>query len=76
MILKKFLTFLVNYVVTTNSDYMQTNLTHLTKHMTDNLDSKSEENLYRKQFGNLKQCVQASETIMTVFKIDGTTFKF
>ena len=36
---KKFLTFLINYVVTTNASEMQTNLTKLTKYMTDELDS-------------------------------------
>ena len=51
---KKFLTFLINYIVESNPDMMSTNLTHLTKHMTDNMDSNSEENKHRKQFGNLK----------------------
>ena len=73
---KKFLTFLINYIVDTNPGDMQTNLMHLTKHMTDNLDSKSEENQHRKKFGNLKECVSSSEIIMTVFKLDGTCFKF
>ena len=49
---------------------------HLSKHMTDNLPPKCEENLYRKQYGNLKECVLAGRTIMTVFKLDGTCFKF
>ena len=35
---KQFLTFLINYVVDTNPGDLQTNLTHLTKHMTDNMD--------------------------------------
>ena len=45
---KKFLTFLINYVVETGDGDLQTNLTHLTKHMQDNLPAQSEENLYRK----------------------------
>ena len=49
---------------------------HLSKYMTDKLEPKSEENLYRKQYGNLKECVLAGKTIMTVFKLDGTCFKF
>ena len=72
---KKFLTFLINYVVTTNPGDLHTNLTHLTKHMTDTLEAKSEENLYRKQYGNLKECVLAGKTIMKVFILDSTCFK-
>lgn len=72
---KKFLTFLINYVVRTNSGELQTNLTHLTKHMTDDLEPKCEENLYRKQYGNLKECVLAGKAIMKVFTLDGTAFR-
>ena len=72
---KKFLTFLVNYVVRTNPGDLQTNLMHLSKHMTDDLAPKSEENLYRKQYGNLKECVLAGKTIMKVFTLDSTCFK-
>ena len=73
---KKFITFLINYVVDSNPGDLQTNLTHLTKHMTDNLAPKCEENLYRKQYGNLKDCVLQGKAIMTVFVLDGTCFKF
>ena len=73
---KKFLTFLINYVVDTSPGDLQTNLMHLTKFMQDNLHAKSEENLHRKQYGNLKECVLASRLIMSVFKLDGTCFKF
>ena len=45
---KKFLTFLINYVVRTNPGDLYTNLTHVTKHMTDDLDPKCEENMHRK----------------------------
>ena len=72
---KKFLTFLIDYVVRTNSGELQTNLTHLTKHMTDDLAPKCEENLYRKQYGNLKECVLAGKAIMKVFTLDGTAFR-
>ena len=72
---KKFLTFLISYVVQTNPGDLHTNLTHLTKHMTDDLDAKCEENLYRKQYGNLKECVLAGKTIMKVFTLDGTCFR-
>ena len=73
---KKFLTFLINYVVRTNPGDLYTNLQHLSKHMTDELEPKCEENLYRKQYGNLKDCVLQGKTIMTVFVLDGTCFKF
>ena len=72
---KKFLTFLINYVVRTNPGDLYTNLTHVTKHMTDDLDPKCEENLHRKKYGNLKECVLASKTIMTVFNLDSTCFR-
>ena len=32
--------------------------------------------MYRKQYGNLKQCVLAGPTIMQFFMLDGTCFKF
>ena len=73
---KAFLTFLITFVVDSEAGALQTNLTHLTKHMTENMDSQSAENLYRKQFGNLKECVLAGPTIMSVFKLDGSAFKF
>ena len=73
---KKFLTFLINWVVDTSPGDLQTNLVHLSKHMTDNMLPKCEENLYRKQYGNLKECVLAGRTIMSVFVLDGTCFKF
>ena len=43
--------------------------------MTDDLDSKCDENQYRKKYGNLKQCVLAGTTIMKVFTLDGSCFK-
>ena len=36
---KQFLTFLITYVVDSNPGDLQTNLTHLTKHMTDNMEN-------------------------------------
>ena len=73
---KKFLTFLINYVVDTSPGDLQTNLMHLSKHMLDNMDAHCSENLYRKQYGNLKDCVLQGPAIMSVFKLDGTCFKF
>ena len=73
---KKFATFLINYIVETNPGDLQTNLAKLVKHMTENLPPKSEENLYRKQYGNLEQCVKDGQALRAVFRIDGSTFKF
>ena len=44
--------------------------------MTEKLKPKSEENLYRKQYGNLEQCVKDGAALRAIFKIDGATFKF
>ena len=44
--------------------------------MLDKMPPKCEENLYRKQYGNLKECVLAGKAIMAFFKLDGTAFKF
>ena len=43
--------------------------------MLDTMDPKCEENLYRKQYGNLKECVLDGAGIMSVFKLDGTSFR-
>ena len=44
--------------------------------MLDNMDPQCEENLYRKQYGNLKDCCLAGRGIMSVFQLSGTAFKF
>jgi hypothetical protein len=64
---KKFITFLsnltlvyqllVNFIVENNPGDLLTNITHLSKYMLDKMPPKCEENLYRKQYGNLKDCV-------------------
>ena len=74
---KKFLTFLINYVVDTSPGDLQTNLQHLSKHMLDNMEPLHPINLHRKQYGNLKDAVlQSPNIVMKVFKLDGTCFKF
>ena len=45
---RKFITFLINYIVDTNPGDLYTNLTHLSKYMLDSLPPKCDENLYRK----------------------------
>lgn len=72
---KKFLTFLVTYIVDNKPGILQTNLVHLSKHMRDNMPKNSPSNKYRKRFGNLKDLVTSSEAIMSVFKLENTTFK-
>ena len=73
---KKFIVFLINYLVDTNPGDLLTNISHLSKYMLDEMPPKCEENLYRKQYGNLKDCCLQGKGIMTVFQLDGTTFKF
>ena len=73
---KKFITFLVNYIVDTNPGDLQTNLMHMSKYMLDEMEAKCDENLYRKQYGNLKDCILQGKGIMSVFKLDGTAFRF
>lgn len=53
---KAFLDFLIDYVVTTNPGDLQINLSALSQSMS-NMPPKGDANLYRKQYGNLKDCV-------------------
>mmetsp|Transcript_43238 Transcript_43238/g.57215 ORF Transcript_43238/g.57215 Transcript_43238/m.57215 type:complete len:84 (+) Transcript_43238:38-289(+) len=73
---KKFLTFLVDYVVRTSPDMLQTNLQHLSKYMLESMPPLDPINLHRKQYGNLKDACVSSPIVMSVFKLDGTCFKF
>ena len=73
---KAFITFLVNWVVDTNPGDLLTNLGVLATHMTNKMPPKCPENLYRKQYGNLKECVLAGKGILKIFYLDNTTFKF
>ena len=72
---KKFIEFLVGFIVETNPGDLITNLQKVSQHLQDKYDPKDELNLYRKQFGNLKDCAKTPATSM-VFVIDGTAFKF
>lgn len=73
---RAFVTFLVAFVVTTNPGDLQTNLEKISKYMLESMDPLAPENLYRKQYGNLKECVLKGKAIMAVFQLDGTCFKF
>jgi hypothetical protein len=73
---RAFITFLVNFVVTTSPGDLLTNLEKISKYMLESMDALAPENLYRKQYGNLKECVTKGKAIMAVFQLDGTCFKF
>ena len=64
---KDFIHFLTAYIVETDPGDLQTNISKLSKHMLDSMPAKCEENLYRKQYGNLKDCVLQGKGIMKVF---------
>ena len=55
---KKFIDYLINFIVTNNPTMMLANLQDISQDIQKNYDSKDELNLYRKQFGNLKDCVK------------------
>jgi hypothetical protein len=53
--------------VDTNPGDLITNLAALGKYMTEKMPPKCPENLYRKQYGNLKDCVLAGKGIKRIF---------
>ena len=72
---KAFIAFLINYIVDTNPNYLFTNVADVSKHIQDSFDARHELNLYRKSFGNLKQCVQSEHTAKVVI-LEGLRFNF
>ena len=72
---KQFIEFLVDYIVETNPGDLYTNLLKVSQDIQKDYGPKNDLNLYRKQFGNLKDCIKKDATKM-VFKLDGTCFKF
>ena len=52
------------------------NLGDLATHMTNKMPPKCPENLYRKQYGTLKQCIAAGKGICAIFYLDNTVMKF
>eukprot|EP00829_Urostomides_striatus_P013331 TRINITY_DN3670_c0_g2_i1.p1 TRINITY_DN3670_c0_g2~~TRINITY_DN3670_c0_g2_i1.p1 ORF type:complete len:120 (-),score=25.24 TRINITY_DN3670_c0_g2_i1:5-364(-) len=70
---KHFISFLLNYICT-RPEEMRMQLEDLSKYMTT-LPPKCEENLFRKQYGNLKTCMKLP-TIETVFFLDSNLVKF
>ena len=73
---KLFIEFLVNFIVDTNPGDLLTNLEKISKYLVDEMPPKHEVNLYRKQYGNLKDCIMQSALVKQVFVLDGTCFKF
>ena len=72
---KAFIEFLINYIVDKEPNYMRTDLAKVTKHLQNDFKATDPLNLYRKQFGNLKDCVQKAG-IKQVLELEGTNFKF
>ena len=70
-----FIEFLINYIVDKEPNYMRTNLAQVSSHIQKEYKAQDPLNLYRKKFGNLKDCVQ-KDGIKQVFELDGTNFKF
>ena len=62
----EFLTFLINFVVDKSPGDLLINFSDLSEHMVK-MEHKCDENLYRKQYGNMKECVEAGKAIMAVF---------
>jgi len=71
-----FISFLVTYIVDTNPGDLFTNLEYLSKYMLDRMDPLNPLNIYRKAYGNLKECITKGKAISAVFQLDGTCFKF
>ena len=72
---KQFIEYLIGYIVKTNAGDLTTNIAKVSQDIQSNYDAKHDLNLFRKQYGNLKDCVK-KEAISRVFMIDGTAFKF
>ena len=72
---KQFIEFLVGFIVETNPGDLQTNIAKVSKHIQDTYDPKHDLNLFRKQYGNLKDCIN-TESIKRVFALEGTSFRF
>ena len=70
-----FIEFLISYIVDKDAKYMRTDLAKVSAHIQKEYGAKDPLNLYRKQFGNLKDCVQKDAT-KRVFELEGTNFKF
>ena len=72
---KKFIEFLVDYIVKTNPGDLTTNLAKVSKDIQNDYGPNDDLNLYRKQFGNINDCINRKPTGM-VFTMEGTCFKF
>src|SRR5210317_1734613 len=72
---KQFIEFLIGYIVQTDPGDLLTNISKVSTHIQKEYDPKHELNLFRKQFGNLKDCVK-QPAIQAVFCLEGTSFRF
>ena len=72
---KIFIEFLISYIVDTNPGDLYTNVSEISKHIQDKYGAKHELNLYRKSFGNLKDCVKSPATSKVVI-LEGLRFNF
>ena len=72
---RQFIEFLISYIVETNPGDLTTNIAKVSQDIQAKYDPKHDLNLYRKQYGNLKDCLNTA-AIKSVFKLDGTCFKF
>ncbi len=71
---KHFISFLLNYICDHKADEMRITLEELSKYMLT-LEPKSEPNLFRNQYGNLKTCLKLPG-IEKVFFLDNNLVKF
>ena len=72
---KQFIEFLIAFIVDTNGGDLTTNLDKVSKHIQKQYDPKHDLNLYRKQYGCLKNTI-VEPGISKVFELAGTCFKF
>ena len=66
---------MIAFIVKKNPEDLITTLEDVTKDLQENYDPKHELNLHRKQYGNLKRCVQLPAT-KAVLEIHGHAFRF
>mmetsp|Transcript_17675 Transcript_17675/g.29869 ORF Transcript_17675/g.29869 Transcript_17675/m.29869 type:complete len:80 (+) Transcript_17675:17-256(+) len=59
---KGFIAFLIDYIVETNPGDLSTNLMKVSQHIQEKYDPKDDLNLYRKSFGNIKDCIKSEGT--------------
>ena len=56
---KEFIEFLIGYIVDTNPGDLIANLKDITSHIQEKYPPKHNLNLFRKSFGNFKDCIKS-----------------